>query len=249
MAVRKRGLCWPVDNKDAVFTFTKPGSKISWIYNWSPNVTPDSGSLEFVPMAWNHVGLDQLPSRCQQSGATAVLGFNEPELADQSNMSAEMAAAEWLRHVEPLRKTGLRVGSPGISSAPHAISWLQDFLKRIRAGGSDVDFFCLHWYGEQIGQLYDYLWSIYYQLGGPDSKKRVWLTEYACTNWNEGAPLPESHVLTFARETIKYLDELEWIDRYAWFGPMRNTGTVGRYARMLDDDGRLTEVGKLFRDA
>lgn len=27
----KRGLCWPVDNQDAVFHFTKPGSKVSFI--------------------------------------------------------------------------------------------------------------------------------------------------------------------------------------------------------------------------
>ena len=35
MAPSKRGLCWPVDNhaKDPVFPFTKPNSKISWLYN------------------------------------------------------------------------------------------------------------------------------------------------------------------------------------------------------------------------
>ena len=47
---------------------------------------------------------------------------------------------------------------------------------------------------------------------------------------------------------MKYLDTLEWVERYAWFGPMRDTGTVGKWARMLDDDGKLTPLGKTYRD-
>ncbi|QIX01917.1 hypothetical protein AMS68_007434 [Peltaster fructicola] len=245
----KRGLCWPVENKDPVFTFTKPGSKISWIYNWSPNSTDGASSLDFIPMQWNCVGIDELASKVDSTKATALLGYNEPELPDQSNISAEEAAREWLRCIEPLRKAGVRAGSPGISSAPHAVGWLQDFLARIRQGGSDVDFFCLHWYGEGLGGFYDYIWSTYFQLGGTDSGKKVWITEYACTNWNKDAPLPQEHVESFAAETCKYLDGLDWIERYAWFGPMRDTGTVGRWARMLDDNGKLTSLGQIFRDS
>ncbi|CAK1355185.1 unnamed protein product [Cercospora beticola] len=247
----KRGLCWPVDNQDAVFHFTKPGSKVSFIYNWSPNSTPSSSSLEFVPMQWNNVGIEELHNKVQQAGARAVLGFNEPELPDQSNMSAELAANEWLRHIEPLRKSGIKAGSPGISCAGHAVGWLQDFLQRIRSGGSDVDFWAIHWYGcgnsagASIGMFYDYIWSTHHQLG-PD--KPVWITEFACTNWNPDAPLPREHVEEFAKETVKYLDTLDWVERYCWFGPMRDTGTVGKYAAMFDHDGKLTTLGKRYRD-
>lgn len=155
----KRGLCWPTDNVDAAFTFTKPGSKISWLYNWSPQPTPDARSLDFVPMQWNHVDIDNLPTKVRNCHATAVLGFNEPELPDQSNLTSALAAREWIRCFEPLRRAGIRCGSPGISSAPQGVVWLQDFLRQIRAGGSDVDFYCLHWYGETLGQFYDYIWS------------------------------------------------------------------------------------------
>lgn len=155
----KRGLCWPTENVDPVFPFTKPGSKITWLYNWSPNPTPDSTSLDFVPMQWNHVNIDQLSSKVRDINATAVLGFNEPELPDQSNMPLELAAKEWVRSIEPLRKAGIRCGSPGISSAPHAVGYLKDFLHRIREAGSDIDFYCFHWYGETLGQFYDYIWS------------------------------------------------------------------------------------------
>ncbi|KAK0347312.1 hypothetical protein LTR91_010318 [Friedmanniomyces endolithicus] len=245
----KRGLCWPTANhgQDEVHTFTKPGSKISWLYNWSPDPTPNASSLDYVPMQWNHMHIDDLPSKVKTANATAVLGFNEPELPDQSNMSAELAAREWLRCVEPLRKAGVRCGSPGISSAPQGVVWLKEFIGRIRDGGSDVDFYCFHWYGVELGQFYDYLWSTYYQM--PDQGKKVWVTEWASTNWDKDNPLPKEHVEAFAKTSAEYLDTLEWVERYAWFGPMRDTGTVGKWARMLDDDGNLTDLGKTYRDA
>lgn len=37
-------------------------------------------------------------------------------------MSTDLAAKEWLRGIEPLRKKGIRCGSPGISNAGHAVS-------------------------------------------------------------------------------------------------------------------------------
>ena len=85
----------------------------------------------------------------------------------------------------------------------------------------------------------------HHQLG---PNKPVWITEFAATNWNQDNPLPREHVENFAKESVKYLDGLDWVERYAWFGPMRDTGTVGRWARMLDDDGKLTALGKAYRD-
>jgi len=195
-------------------------------------------------MQWNNANIDQLAEKAQ--GSPAVLAFNEPELPDQANMPAELAAQEWLRYIEPLRRNGIRCGSPGISSAPHAVGWLQKFLQLVRQGGGDIDFYALHWYGETLGQFYDYIWSTHHQLG---PEKPVWITEFACTNWSIENPLDRAHVESFAAESCKYLDTLDWVERYAWFGPMRDTGTVGKWAAMIDQDGKLTDVGKVYRDA
>ncbi len=154
----KRGLCWPTSNTDPTFLFTKPGSKITWLYNWSPHPTQGS-SLQFIPMQWNHVEIDSLRERAQ--GVPALLAFNEPELPDQSNMPVELAAAEWLRCIEPLRREGIRCGSPGISSAPQGVTWLKAFLAAIRAQGGDIDFYALHWYGETLGQVILSLYTWY----------------------------------------------------------------------------------------
>lgn len=99
-------------------------------------------------MQWNAGNIDELHVKAQNANVGIVLGFNEPEIPDQSNMTPEVAAGEWVRCIEPLRRAGYRCGSPGMSNAPQAIPWLQEFLRRIRQMGSDVDFWAIHWYGE-----------------------------------------------------------------------------------------------------
>ena len=194
-------------------------------------------------MQWNHVEIDELPNRIQAAQAPTLLGFNEPELTDQSNMPVDLAAREWVRCIQPLRHKGIRCGSPGISSAPQGVTWLKDFLCQIRAAGSDIDFYAFHWYGETLGQFYDYIWSTHHQLG-PD--KPVWITEFAPTNWNITNPLGKEHVQNFMEQSCGYLDTLDWVERYAWFGSMADTGNVGKWAAMIGTDGQLTEMGKIY---
>jgi hypothetical protein len=55
-------------------------------------------------------------------------------------------------------------------------------------------------------------------------------------------------VENFARESWRYLDGLDWVERYAWFGPMSDTGTVGKFAALLGEDGMPNELGKAYRD-
>jgi hypothetical protein len=197
-------------------------------------------------MQWNHVSAQELHEKCRSCAAPAILAFNEPELPDQANMPASLAASTWISHIEPLRKAGIRCGSPGISSAPQGVAWMHDFLGRIRAQGSDVDFWAIHWYGETLGQFYDYIWSTHHQLG---VQKPVWITEFAPTNWNKDNPLPKEHVEQFVRDSCNYLDMLNWVEKYAFFGAMRDTGTVGRWSAMLDGEGKLTGLGKIYRDS
>lgn len=198
-------------------------------------------------MQWNAVEIDHLSERLTQSGATTLLGFNEPDHTGQANMTPQHAADEWVRCIEPLRQDrGIRAGSPAITNSPAGVPWLQEFLKLIHARGSDVDFYCFHAYVPEVGQLFDYLWSAFYQM--PDQTKKVWLTEHACTNWDADAPLSERHVAEFAKRSWEYFDtELDWLERYAWFGPMRDLGGVGRWASLLDENGRISELGKLYR--
>ncbi|KAF2858670.1 glycoside hydrolase family 128 protein [Piedraia hortae CBS 480.64] len=242
----KRGLAWPCDCHDECSLFKTPNSKISWLYNWSPTPNSNMNGLEFALMQWGTNGIDKLYEKVEAYHAKVVLGFNEPERPDQSNMSPESAAREWIRVFEPLRKSGVKCGSPAISAAPEGLVWLKDFLGRIRDGGSDVDFYCFHWYGAELGQFYDYIWSTYYQL--PGEKKPLWITEFACTTFDPAKPLSKDHVENFVRESCKYLDGLEFVAKYAWFGAMRDAGTVGNVVCMIGGDGQVTDIGCAYRD-
>lgn len=139
------------------------------IDDWSPTPTPSSSSssLAFVPMQWNAHAISSLPQNLDDCKSDTLLLFNEPELPSQANMTASLCAQEWLTHIEPLRKRGVRCGSPGISCAGHAVAWLREFWGMVREGGGDVDFWCLHWYGETLGGFYDYIWSTYVLLPPP----------------------------------------------------------------------------------
>ena len=155
----KRGLCWPVENKkDDPSRFAQSGSKVSWYYNWSPHPTKGAEG-QFVPMQWNAGGIKELAENVKRTNANTIMGFNEPELPDQANMSTDDAADAWMKHIEPLRKQGVRCGSPGISSAPQGVQWMQDFWGKIKNKGSDVDFWNFHWYGTDLGPFYDHIWS------------------------------------------------------------------------------------------
>ena len=63
-----------------------------------------------------------------------------------------------------------------VTNEPQGVVWLKDFLAAIRSKGGDVDFYALHWYGEELGQFYDYIWSTHHQLG---ADKPAWITEFA----------------------------------------------------------------------
>lgn len=56
-------------------------------------------------------------------------GFNEPDWADQANMTPALAAQLWKSHLQPLKtKYGVRLGLPAVTSAPSGRPWLRQFL-------------------------------------------------------------------------------------------------------------------------
>ena len=71
----------------------------------------------------------------------------------------------------------------------------------------------------------------------------IWVTEFALpTN-----PLPETQDSFNA--SLAYLDRLEYVERYAWFGTFRADnagGFVGGNVSFLDDGGGLTDLGAWY---
>ena len=107
----------------------------SWYYNWS--LVPIDGitaAVPFVPMAW---GARSMPA--PGSNAPLLLGFNEPDRSDQSNITFGDAEVMWPSLYAP----GRRLGSPATSENCSKLGgWLDQFAR----SGSRFDFVCVHWY-------------------------------------------------------------------------------------------------------
>jgi hypothetical protein len=72
------------------------------------------------------------------------MGFNEPDVKAQANLSVEEAVKLWKENIPSIKKRGkasTRIGSPAISNGPEGIPWLKQFI--VELGGiakSDIDY-------------------------------------------------------------------------------------------------------------
>ncbi|GAA0907978.1 glycoside hydrolase family protein [Streptomyces thermoalcalitolerans] len=222
-------------------------SRSGWFYTWASDpqqITAPSG-VEFVPMIWGPGSVtDAELDRARRSG-TSLLGFNEPDLPGQANMSVEQALDLWPR----LQSTGLRLGAPAVAYGGDTPGgWLDRFMQGAAARGHRVDFIPLHWYGSDFdptratGHLRSYLQAVYNRYHKP-----IWLTEYALTDFSSGTPRYPSRAqqAEFVRQSTAMLEQLPFVERYAWFtlSTSRGDGT-GLY-----DGTTANETGVAYRNA
>jgi hypothetical protein len=186
-------------------------------------------------MQWGAADIENLAVTVKGLGATTVLGFNEPDYDQQSNINATYAAQLWMQYIEPLKNSGIRLGAPAISSGATGRPWLADFMAA--CSQCTIDFIPFHWYGSGTGGFYDYL----YQLHGQFPNHTLWVTEYAETSSND------SVVLQFLNDTTTTLDGLDFVERYAWFGYFRPSD--GSHYNLLDVNGHLNAAGQVYVDA
>lgn len=113
-------------------------TRSAWFYDWGASAV-STDNCEYIPMRHNRWwdGWDNIGSRTNTS---CVLGFNEPDHADQSDLGTEIAIEMWPEFM----KSGLRIGSP----APDNISkdWLREFLAKADSLNYRVDFVATHMY-------------------------------------------------------------------------------------------------------
>ncbi|KAF9071195.1 glycosyl hydrolase catalytic core-domain-containing protein [Rhodocollybia butyracea] len=207
----KRGLSYPdTDNLADVLNINQTKGLVSWQYDWGLTPPPNlaQSGIQYIPMQWGSGGIENLSQALQAQNATILLTFNEPDFNQQSNIDPNTAAQLWMQHIEPLRTTipGIRIGAPAVSSDTTGVPWLTSFFGACT--NCTVDFLPIHWYGEGVEGFYSYLFQLYSQFGN----RTIWVTEYADTS------LADSDVMTFMNQTTAYMDTLDFVERYAWFG-------------------------------
>jgi RNA polymerase sigma factor (sigma-70 family) len=224
-------------------------SGASWYYNWgaTPNGITAPASVSYVPMIWGAANVTSATlSQVSQEGHV-LLGFNEPDMGSQSNMSAAQALDLWPK----LMATGMTLGSPAVASgAATPGGWLDQFMTGAKARGYRVDFITVHWYGGDfeagpaVQELDSYLQAIYARYHLP-----IWVTEFALTSFSGGtATFPtEAQQAAFLTAATKMLDGLSYVQRYAWFAlpTSSGSGTTG----LFNPGPSVTQVGQAFESA
>lgn len=210
----KRGLCHVASDKhpedDSIWTSTQ-GSDLTWYYNYKyepSDAYKDDSSFHYVPMLWGASESDKgtpfLDSVKRQissgSNISHVLGFNEPDgptSTGGSNMSPALAASAWKLQLEPLKKLGVKLGAPAVTSSQDGFTWLTNWLSACD-GGCNPDFIPVHFYGSFEG-----LAGHVGQVASTYPNLTIWVTEWGFPNQN----LEDTQ--SFFNQSIAMLDRWE----------------------------------------
>lgn len=232
-------------------------NKVSWWYNWGthPNLIP-AGQFgqEFVPMLWGKWGADGLDAamaKLKQEGHApkAIMGYNEPNVPGQANLSPSVAADAWPALEAVAKKHGLRLGSPCPAPGNWPIDpykWMDQWIAAYKAKNRrdpHFDFTCTHFYGCKLEWLKGHLAKLK-KYGKP-----IWLTEFACPAGPVAkSPATAAGQAAFLKEAMAYLDSDSSVERYAYFTlTTKGNRWLGDSAGLYDPDTRaLTPAGQVY---
>ena len=223
-------------------------SKASWYYTWSTShsgITTPSGAT-FTPMIWGAGSVTAANLAQAKAAGPYLLGFNEPDMAAQSNMTVDQALSLWPQ----LMATGDTLGSPAVATGGATPGgWLDRFMSGAQTKGYRVDFITLHWYGgdftttDAVSQLKSYIQAVYDRYHKP-----IWLTEYALINFSNGTSYPtDQQQAAFITASAQMLASLPYVQRYAWFAlPASDTGPS---TGLFHSGPTITPEGQAFESA
>ncbi len=183
-----------------------------------------------------------------EATARFLLGFNEPNFANQSDMTAQQAAQNWPA-VEALAKAqGIPIVAPGVNFCGSAsdpsqcadpnvtdpYTFLKDFFAA--CAGCEVDYIAVHWYNCDLPSLKAYIDGNDTLQGWVQFGKPIWLTEFCCDNSHSVADQQ-----AYMQAAVPYLENNPHVFRYSWFSasPIPN-------ALLAASDGSLTDQGQTY---
>ena len=269
------------DNSSAQTLYGSAGSllprenaaNVDWAYNWGiePNNNPfdvNDANYEFVPMIWsaNPTGvvgqINRIFSLEDNFGVHVdyVLGFNEPELPTQANMSVPQALDTWDVMTDAFANTDIKLVSPAVSGNGGIQNWLVPFMEGVEQRNNDsdpendlqVDVIAYHFYtvafnpqaeAQRLIDQIDDLWATY--------QRPIWITEFAGTSFSLDNPVHSIEERTtfnraFLQALIPAFDQRDYVERVSWW----QFGALGRpYSALSTLSGGVytpTIVGEVY---
>lgn len=158
------------------------------------------------------------------------MGFNEPDIAAQANLSPSAAVEAWKKYLQPYAGR-VKLGSPSVCNSPEplmGLNWLAEFLDACQ--GCTIDYITIHWYGlandEGVQNFKNHVAKAKDSAQGRD----VWITEFQ----PNGSVEEQSY---FIGKVLPWLDDpSNGVKRYAYF----------EVDGILAGEGKLTELGARY---
>lgn len=236
--VCKRGIGGDFEMKEAV--------GITWFYMWGIGSSA-SPQMDYAPMFWGSSASSEanVQKVVADKLVNHILAFNEPDGADQANMTPKAAVERY----PLLLKTGLRVGSPACTEGTWK-TWLAEFMAGCQERGYRVDFIATHWYDwgnwipnqntdptdAQIDQMVTRfkkdIDDCYAKYGLP-----IWITEFNANRYRS-----TDAQVRFLQKAIPMLEANPHVERYAYFQPFGGNGDFLK-------NGQLTSVAMAYNSA
>ncbi|PFH52876.1 glycoside hydrolase family 128 protein [Amanita thiersii Skay4041] len=238
----KVGLAYPSDDISILRSFKT--DKVSTVYNWSPYKVPGLDELGFdcASMLWGDKQIDDFQRLVKPGYCKYILGFNEPNQPDQSNMTPQHAADVWRQFIDPKKDQGYTLISPACTNAPSGKQWIHDFLGACQ--GCRVDAIAVHFYGTSAEELIAYLQDFHATFN-----KDIWVTEFACQDFSGRTSCSRDDVFKFMATAKGFMDNTPWVKKYFAFGVlgvMHDMYNVNPVNQLLGSNNQPTDLGWLY---
>merc|ERR1712038_787559 len=166
-----------------------------------------------------------------------ILGFNEPNHANQAGIPPEEAAAAWIE-LQTLYPDRILV-SPSAAGGGDE-EWFERFFAECEILGCRIDYLATHDYHGETEMVMNRLEELYNRYG-----RKIWLTEFAkCCTRDRG------EVETFVKAIIPRLEAAEYVYRYSWFITRYNDKYSHGWntSQTSTNDWYLDKVNALFEE-
>ena len=230
--------------------------KPHWFYTWGTLIPDDQQAniplnVEFVPMFWSGAAvttnnINKINALYEEGKIKYVLGFNEPDLTNEANMSVKDALDAWAVLCEKLNP-GIKLVSPATSyPSLTETSWIVQFMDGVAERGLRVDYMAVHIYQPNTVTLFTNPVSAVYERWG----KKIWVTEMGVRDDNTGGDPTKNRytpaqMLSFAQSLLPELEKMEAVDRYVWFNASPTMSGLWPCG-LIDANGLPTIVGDYY---
>ena len=211
-----------------------------WLFNWTQNPPTSCPGIESIPMIWDETYVNSTLG----GNSNWILGFNEPDAANQANLSITEAAQLW-RQIEQKYPTRKLVAPAPSGDIP---TWIESFYneyKRLYITPPRLDALAVHCYAWAASECISHTQK-FITWANNWGVSEVWVTEFAFATerlWYTTTALEEESAY------INWMQTQSKVTRFAWyatkgasyvFHPYFQTQLVNR------DTGQLTSYGSLY---